>query len=94
MSMCFKKQLKKLQEKVEKCRKDVEIMKDRYQQSLNELNAYNAKYVEDMTEVFQRTQDFERKRLTFYKKVLYDLHNCLDLTQNKTLVISLVTFVH
>jgi hypothetical protein len=38
-----------------------------------------------MTEVFQRTQEFELKRLHFYKKVLYDLHSCLDITQNKML---------
>jgi len=78
-------QLKKLQEKLEKCRKDVESSRDRYQQSLNELNGYNAKYVEDMTEVYQRTQDFELKRLNFCKKLLYDLHACLDITQNKKL---------
>jgi len=71
---------------VEKCRKDAEVTKVRYEQSLTELNAYNAKYVEDMTEVYNRTQEFEERRLKFFKKVLYDLHACLDLTQNKRFV--------
>lgn len=76
-------QLKKFHERVEKCRKDVEVSKVKYEQALLELNAYNAKYVEDMTEVYNRTQEFEEKRLKFFKKVLYDLHSCLDQTQNR-----------
>ena len=78
-----KTQAKKQQEKVEKCRKDVEATRERYDQSLAELNSYNAKYIEDMTEVFQRTQEFEHRRLTFNKKILYDLLACVDLTQYK-----------
>ena len=66
---------------MEKCHKDVETTRERYQQSLTELNSYNAKYIEDMTEVFQRTQEFEHRRLTFIKKILYDLLACVDLTQ-------------
>ena len=75
--------MKKLQEKVDKCRKEVDTAGERYKQSLAELNSCNAKYVEDMTEVFQRTQEFENRRLAFYKKMLYDLHSRLDLTQIK-----------
>lgn len=84
IAKCLKKlQLKKFHERVEKCRKDVEVSKVKYEQALLELNAYNAKYVEDMTEVYNRTQEFEEKRLKFFKKVLYDLHSCLDQTQNR-----------
>ena len=51
--MCkyFLLQLKKLQEKAEKCRRDVEVSKDKYEAALNDINSYNAKYMEDMTEV-------------------------------------------
>ena len=79
--------VKKLQEKVEKCRKDVDATRERYQQSLTDLNSYNAKYIEDMTEVFQRTQEFEHRRITFIKKILYDMLACVDLTQYKAWVI-------
>jgi len=68
-------------EKVERCRRDVESTRNAYTTSLNELNAYNAKYMEDMNEVFARTQDFEARRLTFFKQLLYDYHACLDTTQ-------------
>lgn len=78
-------QMKKFGEKSEKCRRDVEATRKLYKQSLDELNASNARYVEDMTEVYRRTQDFEEKRLKFFKKFLYDMHACLDLTQKKTI---------
>ena len=70
-----------MQEKVEKCRKEVEVTCERYKQSLDELNASTAKYVEDMTEVYHRTQQLERRRLEFIKKIFYDMHSRLDLTQ-------------
>ena len=76
-------QVKKLQEKVEKCRKDEEVTRERYKQALTELNSYNAKYIEDMSDVFQRTQEFEHRRLTFIKTVLYDMLACVNLTQYK-----------
>jgi len=75
-----------MSEKVERCRREVETGRERYEQSLTELNGYNAKYIEDMTEVFQRTQDFEHRRLTFIKKILYDMLACVDLTQYKASV--------
>jgi len=74
------RQVKKMTEKVERCRRDVESTRNGYTTSLNELNAYNAKYMEDMNEVFARTQDFEARRLMFFKKLLYDYHACLDTT--------------
>ena len=44
-------QLKKLQEKLKKCQADVEATHDKYNACLNDLNGYNAKYIEDMNEV-------------------------------------------
>jgi len=73
--------VKKLTEKVDRCRREVESTRSSYTTSLNELNSYNAKYMEDMNEVFSRTQDFEAKRLMFVKKLLYDYHACLDTTR-------------
>ncbi|ELT91899.1 hypothetical protein CAPTEDRAFT_20646 [Capitella teleta] len=77
-------QLKKVQEKADKCRRDVEATKEKYEATLNDLNAYNAKYMEDMTEVFNKSQEWEEKRLRFIKEMLYGIHSCLDLSQNNT----------
>ena len=74
-------QVKKLTEKVERYRRDVESTRSSYTTSLTELNSYNAKYMEDMNEVFSRTQDFESKRLAFFKKLLDDYHACVDATR-------------
>lgn len=73
--------MKKLTEKVERCKRDVESTRSVYMTSLNELNSYNSKYMEDMNEVFSRTQQFEAKRLTFFKKLMDDYHACVDATQ-------------
>ena len=43
--------MKKMQDKVDKCLRDVESSKDKYENALLDLNNYNAKYMEDMTEV-------------------------------------------
>ncbi|KAK7098885.1 protein kinase C and casein kinase substrate in neurons protein 1-like isoform X2 [Littorina saxatilis] len=72
--------LKKLQEKLRKCQQEVDATREKYQACLNDLNGYNAKYIEDMTEVYSKCQDFERKRIDFFKKTLFDMHRCLDLS--------------
>lgn len=72
--------LKKLQEKLRKCQADVENTHDKYTAALNDLNGYNAKYMEDMNEVFDKCQASERKRIDFVKKIMFDIHQCLDLS--------------
>ena len=48
-------QLRKLQDKLRKCQQEVEVTREKYQACLNDLNGYNAKYIEDMTEVSTTT---------------------------------------
>lgn len=73
-------QLKKIQEKLKKCQADVDATRDKYEASLNDLNSYNAKYIEDMNEVFQKCQDFEKSRIEFFKKTMFEIHQHLDLS--------------
>ncbi|XP_048781250.2 protein kinase C and casein kinase substrate in neurons protein 1-like isoform X4 [Ostrea edulis] len=73
-------QLKKIQEKLRKCQLDVESTRDKYEASLNDLNSYNAKYIEDMNEVFQKCQDFESTRIEFFKKTMFEIHQHLDMS--------------
>ncbi|KAK6191557.1 hypothetical protein SNE40_003214 [Patella caerulea] len=73
-------QLKKLQEKLRKLQTEVEANREKYQAALNDLNGYNAKYIEDSTEIFEKAQDFERKRIEFFKKTLFEMQRCLDLS--------------
>ncbi|GFO33553.1 protein kinase c and casein kinase substrate in neurons protein 1 [Plakobranchus ocellatus] len=73
-------QLKKLQDKLRKCQSEVEGTREKYNAAVNDLNGYNAKYIEDMSEVYTRCQEFEQKRIEFFKKTLFQLHACLDLS--------------
>lgn len=71
---------KKMEERLTKCQQEVAALKEKYEASLNDINNYNAKYIEDMTEIFQKCQEFEKKRIEFFKLTFYDLHQCLDLS--------------
>lgn len=49
--LCDFVQKKKFEDKVEKYKKEVEITKNKYKQALDDLNSYNARYIEDMNVV-------------------------------------------
>uniref|UniRef100_T1K8N3 SH3 domain-containing protein n=1 Tax=Tetranychus urticae TaxID=32264 RepID=T1K8N3_TETUR len=78
-------QVKKLQDRVIKCKDEVQKTKEKYEQALKEINEYNAKYIEDMTVVFDKCQEFEHKRLEFFKKMLFAIHDCLNISANPEL---------
>lgn len=68
-----------------KCKDEVQKTKEKYEQALKEINEYNAKYIEDMTVVFDKCQEFEHKRLEFFKKMLFAIHDCLNISANPEL---------
>lgn len=87
-------QVKKLQDKVAKCKEEVLKSKEKYEQALREINEYNAKYIEDMTVVFEKCQEFERKRLEFFKTMLFGIHGCLNISANPDLPIIYEEYRH
>uniref|UniRef100_A0A803K5F7 Uncharacterized protein mgc147475 n=1 Tax=Xenopus tropicalis TaxID=8364 RepID=A0A803K5F7_XENTR len=76
--------LKKLAEDHEKCTQDKEKVKQRYEKSLQELNKYNPKYMEEMETVFDQSQQQEQKKILFLKQVLESMHKHLDITTNES----------
>ncbi|XP_072945661.1 protein kinase C and casein kinase substrate in neurons protein 1 isoform X3 [Epargyreus clarus] len=78
-------QVKKMADRVAKCRDEVSKTRDRYQAALAEITAYNPRYIEDMSGVFDRCQQMEAQRLTFFKEVLFSFHRCLNISQEPTL---------
>ncbi|XP_013192694.1 protein kinase C and casein kinase substrate in neurons protein 1 isoform X5 [Amyelois transitella] len=77
--------VKKMAERVSKCREEVAKNREKYQAALAEITAYNPRYIEDMTGVFERCQQMEAHRLTFFKDVLFSFHKCLNISQEPQL---------
>jgi len=78
-------QVKKMQDRVQKTKEEVQKCKERYELALQELNAYNPKYMEDMGVVFDKCQEMEAQRLQFFKETLFSIHKCLNISQDPDL---------
>ncbi|XP_030071383.1 protein kinase C and casein kinase substrate in neurons protein 2 isoform X2 [Microcaecilia unicolor] len=73
-------QLKKLQDKVEKSKQDVQKAREKYEKALQDLESCTPQYLENMGQVFEQCQQFEEKRLCFFREVLLDVQKHLDLS--------------
>ncbi|XP_048839719.1 protein kinase C and casein kinase substrate in neurons protein 1-like [Brienomyrus brachyistius] len=76
-------QQKKLHEKVDKCKQDVQKAKEKYEKSLEELDKCTPQYMESMEQVFDLCQQMEVKRITFLKEILLDIKRHLNLTESQ-----------
>ncbi|XP_058803545.1 protein kinase C and casein kinase substrate in neurons protein 1 isoform X2 [Phymastichus coffea] len=77
--------VKKMQDRVQKTKEEVQKAKEKYESALQEINQYNPKYMEDMTQVFEKCQEMEAQRLQFFKEVLFGIHKCLNISQDPVL---------
>ncbi|KAG0729972.1 Protein kinase C and casein kinase substrate in neurons protein 2 [Chionoecetes opilio] len=78
-------QMKKLTDRVSKAKEEVGRGKEKYEASLREISDYNPKYIEDMTHVFEKSQESESKRLIFFKDMLFSTHKCLNISNDPSL---------
>lgn len=78
-------QVKKMQDRVQKTKEEVQKAKEKYEAALQEINQYNPKYMEDMSQVFEKCQEMEAQRLRFFKEVLFGIHKCLNISQDPIL---------
>lgn len=56
--------------------------KEKYEKALDELSKCTPQYMENMEQVFEQCQQFEDKRLGFFKEILQDIKRHLNLTEN------------
>lgn len=78
-------QKKKIEEDSIKLSEVKHQMREKYEKSLRDINEYNAKYMEDMGDVYDKCTEMERQRLTFFKDQLRNLHECLDVSRDEAL---------
>lgn len=69
----------KLEEKSQRAREEEEKARKRYQDTLTEIELYKQRHIEKMTEVFNRTQNFEQERILFFKQTLIEAHDYLKI---------------
>lgn len=77
--------MRKLHDRVQKTKDEVQRLREKYEQSLQEINKYNPVYIEDMTSVFIKCQEMEETRLRFFKTVLFSIHKSLNFSQDPSL---------
>jgi len=80
-------QVRKLQDRVQKSKEQVLKSREQYETALVDLKNYNPKYMEDMTEVFEKCQVMEKDRLICFKTVVFEIQKCLNISDNPMYVI-------
>lgn len=78
-------QQRKIKERVSRAREEVTRCKEKYELALKEIGQLNPRYVTEMTQVFDKCQEMEEERLKFFKDVLFDIHDCLNISKNPEL---------
>lgn len=78
-------QQRKIKDQVNKASEEVSKYKENYEIALKELSRMNPRYVTEMTQVFEKCQEMEEERLRFFKDVLFDVHNCLNISKEPEL---------
>ena len=76
-------QLVKLREKRERCVRDKDRSRERYIETLDDLQHSKKHYIEDMVREFEKCQTFERQRMQFYHNVLVSMKLALDISDDE-----------
>ncbi len=76
-------QVKKLQDRVSKSKEEVQKSREKYDAAIQEITAYNPKYIENMRDVFDQCQEMEGKRLKFFKDAMYSIHKCINISEKQ-----------
>lgn len=73
----------KLKDKSIKDKEEQKKAKERYEESISQLELYRNRYVDNMNEVFKATQNFEQERMLFFKGIFINCHQLLQIQQDQ-----------
>jgi len=73
-------QCQRARDKRDKSQGEVERNKAKYEHKLADLKQYQSRYIEDMTVEFDRCQQFEKRRMEFFKSTIFSYMQAIDLT--------------
>lgn len=87
-------QRQKIKERVAKAKEEVAKNKEKYELALKEIGLYNPRYVTEMTQVFDKCQEMEEQRLNFFKDILFNIHECLNISKDPDLPVIYEEYRH
>lgn len=72
-------QRNRLEEKAKRAKEEEDKARRLYQDTLTEMDLYKPRHITKMTEVFEKTQNFELERIIFFKQMFLKCHELLQI---------------
>uniref|UniRef100_A0A5K3F1Z7 SH3 domain-containing protein n=1 Tax=Mesocestoides corti TaxID=53468 RepID=A0A5K3F1Z7_MESCO len=79
------KELRKMEEKLRKATSEEEKTRRAYEEAVAALQDVTPRYIDDMTQVFNKAQAFEKERINFFKQQAMQMHDVLDVSAKPNL---------
>ena len=76
-------QRSKFNQKVERSKDEQERAREKFKESIIEMDLYRPRYIENMTEAFSKTQHFEQERMLFFKQIFLECHDLLQIQSDE-----------
>ncbi|KAG5262408.1 hypothetical protein AALO_G00274820 [Alosa alosa] len=83
-SALSEQKLNKIVKATESAGEDKEKARGKYEKVLEDVTSYAPKYMEEMEAIFDKSQEEERKRISFLKQAFLSIHRHLDVTNNES----------
>ncbi|VUZ39171.1 unnamed protein product [Hymenolepis diminuta] len=79
------KRLRRMEDKLKKATTEEEKTRKAYLDAISALNDVTPRYMDDMTQVFNKAQAFEKKRIEYFKQQVLAMQEVLDVSSKSNL---------
>ncbi|VUZ39175.1 unnamed protein product [Hymenolepis diminuta] len=79
------KELRRMEDKLKKATTEEEKTRKAYLDAISALNDVTPRYMDDMTQVFNKAQAFEKKRIEYFKQQVLAMQEVLDVSSKSNL---------